>query len=203
MKGTDWIFDAAARADRAGVAINRIGLVVVLVWIGGLKAYRYEDEGIVPSVANSPKRAPSTCGRPGIPRAHEPEGELIPANRAWHERTDLFLRPRPGVGDRCPRRDDRPASRCPGRRLGSFLVVGMSLTTSFLATTPECWVPSLGSPEHGFPLLAGPGRLVIKDAIMLARRSSTMADSARAYLRGRDVAGGQRSPGPGPILSPA
>jgi uncharacterized membrane protein YkgB len=28
--------------------------VVVLVWTGGLKAYRYEDEGIVPFVANSP-----------------------------------------------------------------------------------------------------------------------------------------------------
>jgi len=47
----------------------------------------------------------------------------------------------------------------------------MSLVTlSFLVTTPECWVPALGSSEHGFPLLSGAGRLVIKDAIMMARR---------------------------------
>ena len=50
--------------------------------------------------------------------------------------------------------------------LGSLLVVLMSFTTlSFLITTPECWVPSLGSSEHGFPLLSGAGRLVVKDAI--------------------------------------
>ena len=52
--------------------------------------------------------------------------------------------------------------------VGGFLVAGMSLVTlSFLVTTPECWVPPLGSPEHGFPLLSGAGRLVVKDAIML------------------------------------
>jgi uncharacterized membrane protein YkgB len=68
--------------------------------------------------------------------------------------------------------------------LGSFLVVGMSLTTlSFLVTTPECWVPSLGGPEHGFPLLSGAGRLVVKDAIMLGAAMVTMADSAKAALR--------------------
>ena len=27
---------------------------MVLVWIGGLKVFAYEDEGIVPFVANSP-----------------------------------------------------------------------------------------------------------------------------------------------------
>jgi reactive chlorine resistance protein C len=60
----------------------------------------------------------------------------------------------------------------------------MSLTTpSFLVTTPECWVPSLGGPEHGFPLLSGAGRLVVKDAIMLGAAMVTMADSAKAALR--------------------
>ena len=34
--------------------MTRVGPVVVLVWIGGLKIFRYEDEGIVPFVANSP-----------------------------------------------------------------------------------------------------------------------------------------------------
>ena len=48
------IFEIAARADRAGVVVTRIGLIVVLLWIGGLKAFKYEAQGIVPFVANSP-----------------------------------------------------------------------------------------------------------------------------------------------------
>ena len=44
----------AARLDRFGFAMLRLGLVVVLCWIGGLKAANYEAEGIVPFVANSP-----------------------------------------------------------------------------------------------------------------------------------------------------
>ncbi|MFQ8805231.1 MAG: DUF417 family protein [Alistipes indistinctus] len=36
-------------------------------------------------------------------------------------------------------------------------------TLSFLVTTPEVWVPDLGSGEAGFPLLSGAGRLVVKD----------------------------------------
>jgi uncharacterized membrane protein YkgB len=68
--------------------------------------------------------------------------------------------------------------------VGSFLVFLMSFVTlSFLVTTPECWVPSLGDGQHGFPYLSGRGRLVIKDAIMLGAALVTMADSARAYLR--------------------
>ncbi len=48
------LFELAARMDKAGVAVARIGLIVVLLWIGGLKAFRYEADGIVPFVANSP-----------------------------------------------------------------------------------------------------------------------------------------------------
>jgi len=60
----------------------------------------------------------------------------------------------------------------------------MSLVTlSFLVTAPECWVPSLGTPEHGFPLLSGSGRLVVKDAIMAGAALVTMADSAKTYLK--------------------
>jgi uncharacterized membrane protein YkgB len=63
------------------------------------------------------------------------------------------------------------------------MVALMSLTTlSFLVTTPEAWVPAAGDTAHGFPFLAGPGRLVLKDAIMLGAALVTMADSAKAYL---------------------
>jgi uncharacterized membrane protein YkgB len=119
------------------------------------------------------------------------EGELVPANREWHERNGTYvfayvlgavivayaimiaLHPwLPQVAT-----------------VGSFLVFGMSFVTlSFLITTPECWVPALGSSEHGFPLLSGAGRLVIKDAIMMGAALITMADSAKAHLRKRDAA---------------
>ena len=68
--------------------------------------------------------------------------------------------------------------------LGGFLVFVMSLVTlSFLVTTPACWVPPLGDVNHGFPFLSGPGRLVIKDAIMMGAALVVMADSAKAWLR--------------------
>ena len=73
--------------------------------------------------------------------------------------------------------------------VGSLLVFLMSFVTlSFLITTPECWVPALGSPQHGFPLLDLPGLLVVKDSIMMGAALVTMADSAKAYLRGKVAA---------------
>lgn len=32
----------------------RISIFIVMAWIGGLKAFQYEADGIVPFVANSP-----------------------------------------------------------------------------------------------------------------------------------------------------
>ena len=48
------LFELASRMDKVGVTVTRVGLIVVLLWIGGLKAFRYEADGIVPFVANSP-----------------------------------------------------------------------------------------------------------------------------------------------------
>ena len=48
------LFETAARADRLGVGVTRLGLIVVLLWIGSLKASPYEADGIVSFVANSP-----------------------------------------------------------------------------------------------------------------------------------------------------
>jgi reactive chlorine resistance protein C len=68
--------------------------------------------------------------------------------------------------------------------IGSFLLILMSLATlSFLITTPEAWVSGPDSGVHGFPFLALPGLLVVKDCIMLGGAILTMADSARVYLR--------------------
>ena len=90
MDMTIKLCELAARLDRVGIVVTRIGLVVVLVWIGGLKVFAYEDEGIVPFVANSPfmsffYRAPAGEYRQHMNR----EGELVPANREWHERKEV------------------------------------------------------------------------------------------------------------------
>jgi reactive chlorine resistance protein C len=185
----DTILQLAARTDRLGTVVTRIGLVVVLVWIGGLKMYKYEDEGIVPFVANSPfmrfvYRAPAGEYKQHMNR----EGQVVPANQAWHEANGTY----PfawGLGSVIVVLGLMIAAHPLLPRVatvGSFLVFGMSLVTlSFLITTPETWVPNLGGPEHGFPLLSGAGRLVVKDAIMMGAALVTMADSARVALTRR------------------
>jgi reactive chlorine resistance protein C len=185
------ILEIAARSERAGIILTRIGLVLVLVWIGSLKAFRYEAEGIVPFVANSPLMSFLYRQPWGEYREHmNREGQLVAANREWHEKNGTYVFAY-GLGSVIvvlgvmialhPLLPQVSA-------IGSFLVVGMSFVTlSFLVTTPECWVPSLGSPEHGFPLLSGAGRLVIKDIIMAGAALVTMADSAQAYLRKKNA----------------
>jgi uncharacterized membrane protein YkgB len=67
--------------------------------------------------------------------------------------------------------------------VGSFLLILMAGTTlSFLVTTPEAWVPAIGSATHGFPFLSGTGRLIIKDSIMLGAAVVTLADAAKSWL---------------------
>jgi uncharacterized membrane protein YkgB len=185
------LFEAAARVDRLGIAVTRIGLIVVLLWIGGLKAFRYEADGIVPFVANSPVMK-FWYADPGNYKTHKnPEGALVPKNRTWHEanRTYPFAYGLGAVivlyGLMLCLHPWLPQVAT----LGSFLVVVMSFVTlSFLVTTPECWVPALGDVNHGFPYLSGAGRLVVKDAIMMGTALVTMADSARSYLRSRGYA---------------
>ncbi len=182
------LFELAARLDRVGVTVTRVGLIVVLVWIGGLKVAKYEADGIIPFVANSPFMS-FFLNDPENYKAHRnPEGALVPENRAWHEQNGTYTFPL-GLGAvivlygvlLCfhPWLPQVAA-------VGSFLVFIMSFVTlSFLITTPECWVPNLGDSTHGFPYLSGAGRLVIKDAIMMGAALVTLADSAKAYLRRR------------------
>jgi uncharacterized membrane protein YkgB len=188
----DQLFGLAARLDRLGINVTRISLVVVLIWIGSLKVFHYEDEGIVPFVANSPFMGFFYQQPAGEYRQHmNREGELVPANRAWHERNGTYWFAY-GLGSVIVAYGLMIALHAWLPRvaaMGSFLVFVMSFVTlSFLITTPECWVPALGSSEHGFPLLSGAGRLVVKDSIMMAAALVTMADSAKAYLRRRRLA---------------
>lgn len=176
----------ASACDRLGIAATRLGLIVVLFWIGGLKAVDYEAEGIIPFVANSPLMSFFLADPAGYAAHKNPEGAFVPTNREWHQRNHTYAFAH-GLGTvivilgllLClhPWLPQVAA-------LGGFLVFGMSLVTlSFLVTTPEAWVPALGGPNHGFPYLSGAGRLVIKDVIMLGAAVVVMADSAKAYLR--------------------
>ncbi|QVL31494.1 YkgB family protein [Telmatocola sphagniphila] len=182
------LFEMASRMDKVGVALTRVGLIIVLLWIGGLKAFRYEADGIVPFVANSPTMSFFYADPANYKSHRNPEGALVPENRAWHEanRTYTFAY---GLGSvivlygllLCLHPVLPQAAA-----VGSFLVFIMSFVTlSFLITTPECWVADLGEAQHGFPYLSGAGRLVIKDAIMMGAALVTMADSAKAYLKKR------------------
>lgn len=181
------IYSAAAKLDRVGMGLLRLGLVIVLLWIGGLKFAKYEADSIVPLVANSPMM--HFLYHHPAPEYHthmNKEGELNPAHRQWHESNGTY-----------------PVSYALGiaimsiavlialypflpqvSAVGSFLLALMAMTTlSFLVTTPEAWVPALGDSTHGFPYLSGVGRLIIKDSIMFGAAVVTMADSAKTYLR--------------------
>ncbi|MCA9116092.1 MAG: YkgB family protein [Planctomycetaceae bacterium] len=183
------LFEMAARLDRAGITVTRCGLIVVLLWIGGLKAFRYEADGIVPFVANSPLMSFFYNDGENYSSHRNPEGKLVPENRAWHEANNTYGFAW-GLGAvivlygvlLCfhPWLPQVAA-------VGSFLVFVMSFVTlSFLITTPECWVPALGDARHGFPYLSGAGRLVLKDAIMMGAALVTLASSAQSYLRRRE-----------------
>jgi uncharacterized membrane protein YkgB len=184
-----WLYGGAASLDRLGMGLMRFALVLVLVWIGGLKFAKYEADSIVPLVANSPMMSFFYHHPTPEYRTHmNKEGELNVAHRQWNENNGTY-----------------PVSYALGivivsigllialhpflpqlAAVGSFLLILMACTTlSFLVTTPEVWVPALGDSVHGFPYLAGGGRLIIKDSIMLGAAVVTLADSAKAYLRRR------------------
>ena len=114
------------------------------------------------------------------------EGEAIPAHQQWHESNGTYPVSY-GLGAIIIILGLLIALSSvisSGRRIRQLLLIGMScVTLSFLFTTPEAWVPSLGDAHHGFPYLSGVGRLIIKDCIMLGAAIVTMADSARAYLK--------------------
>ncbi|MCI7310881.1 MAG: YkgB family protein [Prevotella sp.] len=177
----------AANLRGLGLNLIRIAILIVFVWIGGLKFKYYEADGIVPFVANSPfmsffyaKEAPE------YKEYKNKEGELVLKNRQWHEsnRTYVFSY---GLGCLIMTIGVLVFLGMFSPKIGIFgevLCIIMTIgTLSFLVTTPECWVPDLGSGEHGFPLLSGAGRLVIKDTVILAGAVTLLSDTAGKLLK--------------------
>lgn len=179
----------AARTQRLGLGMLRVAILIVFVWIGGLKFWNYEAEGIVPFVANSPFMSFFYNEKaPDYKQYKQPEGSFDAVKHAWHVKNNTygfsyglgvlimsiglltfmgFFSARVGL-------------------VGELLAIVMTLgTLSFLITTPEVWVPDLGSGEAGFPLLSGAGRLVIKDTAILAGAVILLSDTARRLLERR------------------
>lgn len=177
----------AASAQKTGINLIRIAILIIFLWIGGLKFFNYEAEGIVPFVANSPFMSFFyTKAAPEYKEFKLKEGEFNEAKHQWHKDNNTYgfsrglgllimtiglltflgiFYPKAGL-------------------VGAALVIIMSIgTLSFLITTPEAWVPDLGSGEHGFPLLSGAGRLVIKDTAILAGALVTLSDCAKRILK--------------------
>lgn len=191
-----------AGSQRNFVNYIRVAIFIVMAWIGGLKVYQYEADGIVPFVTNSPfmnffynntgKTAVNDKGEtvPEYVLHKNPEGKMVAKNIEWHKQNGTYTFSY-GLG----------AMICliglltllgiwsPKIGLwGGLLTFGMSIVTlSFLITTPEVYVPNLGgdmpTPQHGFPYLSGAGRLVLKDIIMSAGGLIAASDAAQRLLK--------------------
>lgn len=178
--------NVAASSQKLGINLIRVAILVIFVWIGGLKFWNYEAEGIVPFVANSPFMSFFyTKSAPEYKDYKLKEGEFNEAKHKWHVENNTYGFSR-GLGILIMAIGFLTFLGIFSSKIGlvgALLAIIMTLgTLSFLVTTPEVWVPNLGSGEHGFPLLTGAGRLVIKDTAILAGAIVVLSDSAKRVL---------------------
>jgi len=181
----DSILKSIAGLDQLGKKVIRFGIVVVFLWIGGLKFFTYEADGIVPFVANSPFMS-FFYNHPEEYKTHaNKEGELIAENHDWNVTNNTYGFAA-GLGIFLVTLAvfiAIPKIAPLGSTIASVLIFIMTLgTLSFLITTPESWVPNLGDHDYGFPFLSGRGRLIIKDIVILGGALITMSESAAMYL---------------------
>ncbi|MDR6462885.1 DUF417 family protein [Chryseobacterium sediminis] len=180
----------------------RISIFIVMAWIGGLKAFHYEAEGIVPFVANSPfmsffyqNAGNKVLNEDKKPVAEytlykNPEGKVIQKNIDWHKENGTYTFSY-GLGIMIVIIGVLVLLGIWFPKIGAVggaLTFLMSLVTlSFLGTTPEVYVPNLGgdypTPQFGFPYLSGAGRLVLKDIIMMAGGLVLFSDSLKKVVR--------------------
>jgi uncharacterized membrane protein YkgB len=173
------------------INLTRIAIFIVMIWIGGLKAFQYEADGIVPFVANSPFM--SFFYNKDAPEYNEyknPEGKTVQKNVDWHKENGTYVFAY-GLGIVIVIIGLLTLLGIWNAKMGligSLMTLGMSIVTlTFLITTPEVYVPNLGgdfpTPHYGFPYLSGAGRLVIKDVVMMAAALVCASDSAKGMLK--------------------
>ncbi len=183
----DFVLNTASSLEGAGIHMVRIAIFIIFVWIGGLKFWNYEAEGIVPFVANSPFMSFFYAkDAPEYKDYKLKEGEFDKVKHEWHKANNTYTFSH-GLGVAIMSFGFLtllgiwfPKVGFVGAGLVTLMTIG---TLSFLVTTPEVWVPDLGSGEHGFPLLTGAGRLVIKDVCILAGAVVVLADCAQRILK--------------------
>jgi uncharacterized membrane protein YkgB len=174
-----------ASFDQLGRKAVRFGTVVVFLWIGGLKFFSYEADGIVPFVANSPFMSFFYKHPEAYKKHKNKEGEQIIENQIWNQENNtygfaqvlgIFL---VTLGILVALYEVMPLPSMVASMIMFLMTIG---TLSFLITTPEAWVPNLGGKNWGFPFLSGAGRLVIKDIVILGGSIVSMSESAKLYL---------------------
>ena len=148
-------FTALAQAlNRLGIEILRYGLVIVLLWIGGMKFTGYEAAGIAPF------------------ETHSPLMNWLYVLLGQRHISDLLGVIEITLGIGIALRYVTP--RISG--IASLLSVGMFLTTlSFVVTTPG-WEPTLGFPA----LSALPGQFLLKDIVLLGASVFTAGEAFSA-----------------------
>jgi uncharacterized membrane protein YkgB len=151
---------AASALEAVGRHAARYGLVLVLVWIGGMKFTAYEATGISAFVSNSPLMswAYSLLGVRSFSAllgVTEIATALLIAARPFSTRAAL---------------------------VGSAMATGMFLTTlSFLLSTPGVWEASAG----GFPALSVvPGQFLVKDFVLFGTALRLLSEDWRAWMTG-------------------
>ena len=147
-------FERVVAIEDVGKAIVRWGLVLVLVWIGGMKFTAYEAMGIQPLVAHSPL-----------------VGWMYDFLSVRSFSTMLgFIEI--GIAVLLALRSVSPKASA----IGSVLAIGLFATTlSFLCSTPG-WEPSLGFPA----LSAMPGQFLLKDIVLFGASVWALSESLKA-----------------------
>ena len=172
----NYLVDFLVHGQQGFIHFARIAIFIVMAWIGGLKAFQYEADGIVPFVANSPLMSFFYSKEtPDYQQYKNPEGKTVTKNIEWHQANNTYIFSY-GLGTVIIIIGMLTLAGIWSAKLGligGILTVIMSIVTlSFLITTPEVYVPNLGgdfaTPRYGFPYLSGAGRLVVKDVIMMA-----------------------------------
>src|SRR5690606_6167171 len=187
----NYLIDFLIQGQRNFIHFARVAIFIVMAWIGGLKAFQYEADGIVPFVANSPFMSFFYAkDAPEYQQYKNPEGKTVVKHIEWHQANNTYLFSY-GLGTVIVIIGLLTLAGIWSAKLGimgGLLTVVMSIVTlSFLITTPEVYVPNLGgdfpTPRHGFPYLSGAGRLVLKDIIMMAAGLMVASDAAQRLRR--------------------
>jgi reactive chlorine resistance protein C len=144
------------RVESIGKMTAHYGLVLILAWIGTLKFFEYEANGIQLFVANHPL--------------------MSWVYAIWSVRTFSALLGivEIGIAILIALRDWQPKLSLIGGALGSMMFL---TTLSFILTTPGMWEPG-----YGFPALNLVSSFLLKDLVLLGVSLWVMGESGRVLL---------------------